>query len=180
MAIRIISCEGAVFAVWGKPTMDDVEMIVSRVQLVAKTSGRRIVYITRVPVDAPAPEPDVRQRLNEIMPIARKLCSSYHVILEGTGFVSAIKRAILAGLMQLGWPRGTFFVHASYKTAPLKVAPEIQPDAEAILALAGAKGMLTGPAPVNSELCHEDRPARARRRAMAARSAVLSHASRAP
>ncbi|MBN1607121.1 MAG: hypothetical protein JW940_10845 [Polyangiaceae bacterium] len=174
MAIRIVSCEGAVFAVWGKPTMDDVEMIVSRVQLVAKTSGRRIVYITRVPGDAPAPEPNVRQRLNEIMPIARELCTSYHVILEGTGFVSALKRAILAGLMQLGWPRGTFFVHASYKTAPIKVPLEIRPDAEAILAMAEAKGMLTGPAPVTSEISHEERPARARRKAMArARSVVL-------
>jgi hypothetical protein len=166
MAVRIVSCEGAVFAVWGKPTLDDVEIIVSRVRLIAQTSGRRIVYVTRIPVDAPAPEPDVRQRLNEIMPIARELCSSYHVILEGTGFLSAVKRAIVAGLMQLGWPRGTFFVHATYDAVPPRVQWENRRDAEAILALAQSRGMLTGPAPLNSELCHEDPPARARMRSM--------------
>ena len=98
---------------WGKPTKDDMDLVLNRVQLMAKTSGRPIVFITRVPVDAPPPEPEVRQRSTRGCRQMRTACSSYHVVLEGVGFVSALKRAILASFMQFGWPRGTFFVHAS-------------------------------------------------------------------
>jgi hypothetical protein len=34
-------------------------------------------------------------------------------LLEGTGFVAALKRGILAALFQIRWRRGTFFVHVS-------------------------------------------------------------------
>jgi hypothetical protein len=108
------------------------------------------VYITRVPVDAPPPEPDVRQRLNEIMPAMRASCSSYHVILEGEGFLSAIKRAIVASLMQVGWPRDTFFVHATPKGVAFKVSLEARRDVEVLLNLAEQQGLLTGRAPVET------------------------------
>jgi hypothetical protein len=157
MACQIISCEGAVFVLWGKPTKDDMELVRNRVALMAKTSGRPIVYITRVPVDAPPPDPDVRQRLNEVMPEMKRACSSYHVVLEGVGFVSALKRAILASLMQFGWPRGTFFVHASAKEAVFAVSKEARRDVEAILHMAERQGLLTGPAPVDPELVHHGR-----------------------
>jgi hypothetical protein len=154
MACQVISCEGAVYVLWGKPTKDDMELVLNRVKLMAKTSGKPIVYITRVPVDAPPPDPELRQRLNEMMPEMKTLCSSYHVVLEGVGFVSALKRAILAGLMQFGWPRGTFFVHASPKEAVFAVSKAARRDVEAILNMAEKQGLLTGPAPVDPELSH--------------------------
>jgi hypothetical protein len=148
MACQVISCEGAVFALWGKPAKEDLDLVASRVTQGARASGRPIIYITRIPADAPAPEPDVRQHLNELMPEFQRACASYHVALEGVGFVSSLKRAILAGLMQLGWRRGTFHVHASAREALFSVPRELRRDAETILAMAERQGLLTAPPPL--------------------------------
>lgn len=147
MACEIISVEGAVFALWGKPTKADLDRVIDRVELIASASSRPVVYITRVPISAPPPEGDVRAHLNSLMPRFIKACSSYHVVLEGSGFVSAVKRAILASLLQLGWRNGSFFVHESDKGIFAKVERAVRPDVEAILALAASKGLLTAPPP---------------------------------
>lgn len=147
MACDIISVEGAVFALWGKPTKADLDRVIDRVELIAQASGRPVVYITRVPRSAPPPEADVRQHLNSLMPRFVRACSSYHVLLEGDGFISAVKRAILVSLLQFGWRSGSFFVHNNEKGVAAKVERPVRPDVEAILALAATKGLLTAPPP---------------------------------
>jgi hypothetical protein len=147
MACEIISIEGAVFVLWGKPNRVDLDRVIDRVELIASASARPIVYITRVPNNAPPPESDVRQHLNSLMPRFVKACSSYHVVLEGSGFISALKRGILASLLQLGWRNGTFFVHDTEKAVASKVERQARRDVEAILALAKDKGLLTAPPP---------------------------------
>ncbi len=147
MACEIISVEGAVFALWGKPNKADIDRVVDRVELIASASGKPVLYITRVPTAAPPPEPEVRQYLNSTMPRMIKACSSYHVLLEGSGFVSALKRGILASLLQFGWRNGTFFVHENEKGISAKVDRTTRPDVEAILELARKRGLLTAPPP---------------------------------
>src|SRR5689334_22648335 len=104
MACQLVTSDGALFALWGKPTREDLDLVINRVEQMSRTSGRPIVFIARIPVDAPPPDAEVRRRLDELMPRMRSACSAYHVLLEGVGFVSAVKRSILAGLMQFGWP----------------------------------------------------------------------------
>jgi hypothetical protein len=147
MACEIISVEGAVFALWGQPTKADLDRVIDRVELIASATGRPIIYITRVPTAAPPPADAVRQHLNSLMPRFIKACSSYHVLLEGSGFVSALKRGILASLLQLGWRNGTFFVHENEKGVLSKVERAYRANVEAILTLAGTKGLLTAPPP---------------------------------
>jgi len=151
VACKIISSEGAVFALWGRPTFSDVDEVLSAVRSAANASGGPIVYITRVPTDAPPPEADVRQRLNEAMPDIRAVCASYHVILEGDGFISAVKRAILASLMQFGWQRDTFFIHAFAKQVSIKAARDHRESVERILYLAEQEGLLSASAPVEPQ-----------------------------
>jgi hypothetical protein len=158
MACEIISNEGAVFALWGKPTKADLDRVVDRVELIAHASGRPILYITRVPMAAPPPEADVRQHLNSLMPRFIKACSSYHVLLEGSGFVSALKRGILASLLQFGWRNGAFFVHENEKGVFAKVDRGVRPDVEAILQLANKRGLLTA-APPEDVVSPSARPA---------------------
>jgi len=148
MACKIISSDAAVFALWGRPTFSDVDDVLSEVRSAAQVAGRPVVYITRVPVDAPPPESDVRQRLNDAMPDIRAVCASYHVILEGEGFVSAVKRAILASLMQFGWQRDTFFIHASAQQVSFKAPREYRDSVERILYMAEQQGLLSASAPV--------------------------------
>lgn len=147
MACKIISSEGAVFALWGQATLADIDEVLNQVRSAAKASGRPIVYITRLPVDAPVPESDVRKRLDQAMPSIRAVCASYHVILEGDGFLASVKRAILASLMQFGWQKDTFFIHASAKQVASKAPREYRDDVEKILYLAEQQGLLSATAP---------------------------------
>lgn len=150
MSCEILSVEGAVFVLWGRPTKADLDRVVNRVELIASASGHPIVYIARIPKTAPAPEGEARAHMNALMPRFISVCSSYHAVLEGSGFVSAIKRAVLAGLLQFGFRNGTFYVHENEKSIVAKVERRDRPNVEAILNLAAARGLLTAPAPDES------------------------------
>ncbi len=147
MACEIISVEGAVFVLWGKPTKQDLDRVVDRVELIASASGCSIVYIARIPKNAPAPDDEARAHMNALMPRFIKVCSSYHAVLEGSGFVSAVKRAILAGLLQFGFRNGSFFVHENEKGILAKVDRGMRRQTEAVLDLAETKGLLKAPPP---------------------------------
>jgi hypothetical protein len=142
MACEIISMDGAVFVLWGKPTKLDFDEVLKRVESAASEAGHPVVYIARIPENAPAPEGELRAYMNALMPRFIKLCSSYHAVLEGRGFVSAVKRMVLASLLQLGFRSGTFFVHDSERTIVDKVDPGARRSVEVILRAAAAKGLL--------------------------------------
>lgn len=150
MACEIIDVEGAVFVLWGRPTRVDLDRVVERVEQVASAAGGPIVFVARVPQAAPAPDGAVRAHLNQLMPRFATLCSSYHAVLEGGGFMSAIKRAIMAGLFQFGFRSGSFFVHESDRGVPGKVDGIDRARAQALLRLAAAKGLLTAGPPGDS------------------------------
>jgi hypothetical protein len=148
MACEIVSTEGAVFALWGKPRVEDMDRVKSAVEAAAAASGKPVVYVTRVPVDAPAPDSIARARLDQLMPSLVKACSSYHVVLEGEGFGAAIKRGILTGMFQLSWRRKTFFVHADAAEVERIVSADNRKAVRSLLAAARARGLLNGSLPV--------------------------------
>lgn len=113
MACEVIACDGAVFAQWGVPAVEDVDKVIMAVRGAAAKAGHPVIYVTRVPAQAPPPDAKVRQRLDALMPELVDLCSAYHVILEGDGFFAAMKRAVLLGIFQIRWRRGMFFVHST-------------------------------------------------------------------
>jgi hypothetical protein len=98
--------------VWGVPEVSDVERLESAFRAAVDEAGTSVVYVTRVPADAPAPEGECRKRLNSALAEWMKLCSSYHVVLEGQGFVAAFKRGVLTNLLQPFWRPKVVFVHA--------------------------------------------------------------------
>jgi len=142
MACELISTHGAVFALWGKPELADVERVMTEVTAAAAKCGHPIVYVTRVPVDAPAPDAQFRAHLDQQMPILLKGCSTYHVVLEGEGFAAAMKRGILTGMFQLSWRRKTFFVHAKIGEVASSVALTQRADLSLLLDAAQRRGLL--------------------------------------
>lgn len=143
MAVNIVSGPGCVFSVWGKPKREDMDLIERELRQTAAVSGGPVTYVTRVPVDAPAPDPDVRRHLDALMPKIVESCSSYHVVLEGRGFVAAVKRAVLNSLFQIRWRRNLFFVHASSSEVPFAVSPARAPQVKAVLERARVVGLLS-------------------------------------
>jgi hypothetical protein len=141
---EIISTRGALFALWGRPTVEDIDRVRAALQVAADECGHPVVYLTRLPPNSPPPDGAARARLDELMPGIGSVCSSYHVVLEGDGFGAALKRGILTGLFQLSWRRKTFFVHASVNDVARNVGPEQQAAVARILGLAAGRGLLTG------------------------------------
>ena len=147
MACEIVSTRGALFVLWGRPTPEDMDRVRAALQVAADACGHPVVYITRVPVNAPPPDAATRARLGELMPGILSVCSSYHVVLEGDGFGAAVKRGILTGMFQLSWRRKTFFVYATVDEVARNVDPEQRRAVAAIFELAATRGLLSGRAP---------------------------------
>jgi hypothetical protein len=55
MACELITTGGGVFALWGKPEIADIDRVTVGVEAAAASCGHPVVYVTRVPVRAPAP-----------------------------------------------------------------------------------------------------------------------------
>jgi len=68
MACQLITTSGAVFALWGEPESEDIEKVRSTVEAAAASSGHPIIYVTRVPVEAPAPNAQFRAELQRMTP----------------------------------------------------------------------------------------------------------------
>ncbi len=147
MACRVVRTRGAVFALWGKPVAADMDRVLAEFRAAAEETQGPVVYITRVPADAPPPEPDVRQHLASLLPLFLNRCSSYHVILEGSGFFAALKRGALTNIIQPFWKKRVFFVHAEASQVLEKVRDEEHRDAARVLQMAQTRGYLSCPAP---------------------------------
>lgn len=118
MTCDIISTRGAVFALWGVPETSDVDRVEEALREATRVAGEPVIYVTRVPVNQPAPSAEVRRYLDTKMPVLTELVSTYHVVMEGVGFTAAMKRGVLLGLFQLSWRRKTFFVHSVVGEVP--------------------------------------------------------------
>ncbi len=149
MACEFLTGDGVVYCVWGRPTTNDMDQVLLHLKANVEAAGRPAVYITRVPVDAPAPDAKVREYLNSLMPKIAGLCSTYHVVLEGAGFIAALKRGVLLSMFQMGNKRGTFFVHADVDEIFRNIKAERQLAVRALLIRADARGLLRGPTPVS-------------------------------
>jgi len=147
MTCKIIDSSGAVFALWGSPSKHDVDQVHEAMKRVAARAGHPVVYVTRVPTDAPAPDEVVRKYLDANMSTMIQSCSSYHVIMEGTGFLAAIKRGILTRLLQPIWKKKVFHVHADAREVLSSLSGDERAAAEEVLSLAERRGYLRCPAP---------------------------------
>ncbi len=149
MACQVVTTRGAVFALWGKPSVADIDDVITAIEAAVEACGHQVIYVTRVPVNAPPPDAAARARLNEVMPKLTRHCSSYHVVLEGEGFGAAAKRGILTGLFQL-WRRRTFFVHADVREVSGSVSDDCRLALHSLLAMAERRGLLTAPLAVSA------------------------------
>jgi hypothetical protein len=151
MPCIVMRVPGAVFSVWGKPENADVVRVLEELKAASQEAGKPVLYVTRVPVDAPAPEPDVRKHLNGLMPTIVKYCSSYHVVLEGEGFMAAVKRGVLTSLLQPFWRKRVFYVHATPNGVLGSLPADERDRATHLLKVASEKGHLACSAPQVAE-----------------------------
>jgi hypothetical protein len=113
MSVEILSAPGAILTIWGKPTRSDIDQVAAKLKDAARAMGAPVFYVTVVPEDAPNPDPEVQRYLNSQLKSLEASCSCYHVVLEGEGFVPALKRGVLLTIFQFIRRRKFFFVHAN-------------------------------------------------------------------
>jgi hypothetical protein len=142
MSCEIVAATGALFVLWGKPTRADIDRVEAEINDCVAKFGGPITYITRVPTAAPAPDAEARKHLNALMPRIVHACSTYHAVLEGDGFLAAMKRGIVTSLFQLGFHKGSFFVHSSVGEVALKVDKAVRVHVDDVLELAKRQGLL--------------------------------------
>ena len=123
--------------------MEDVERVRLAVAAAADAYQQPIVYVTRVPSKAPAPDEPVRRHLDAVLPEIARRCSSYHVILEGAGFIAAVKRSVLTNLLQPIWRPRKFYVHAHATEVPPHLDATEQVNVNALLKRAQRHDLLT-------------------------------------
>jgi hypothetical protein len=147
MALDIVSVRGAVFALWGLPTKQDMDRILAALQAEVQECGHPVIYISRVPTGQHAPNAEVRKHLSQLTPMLAQAISSSHIVLEGEGFAAALKRGVLTGIFQLTPRRTSFFVHAVASEVPHSLDSALARVAQQLLEVAKARGLLdaTGP-----------------------------------
>lgn len=149
MTCEFINGDGVVFCVWGKPAKSDMDQLLKHLRISSEKVSGPVVYVSRVPVDAPAPDAHVRGYLNSLMPAMTPLFSTCHIVLEGVGFAAAMKRSVLVSLFQIGRQRNMFFVHAGVSDVVWKVPVEQQAAVNRVIRRAEASGLLSCRPPVS-------------------------------
>jgi hypothetical protein len=142
MACEVVRCQGGVFAVWGTPEAEDMDRVGNEIFDAARNNGGLAVYLARVPVGSPPPTDAAKRRFNQLFPELVKVLSSYHVVMEGSGFFAAFKRATLTTLLQPFWRRRLFHVHATCDEVLSQIDPDLLPIVTNLLQLAAARGFL--------------------------------------
>jgi hypothetical protein len=144
MACHIVQTRGAVFALWGDPEPQDATKVLDAVKKARTETGEKVLYVTRVPPGAPTPSGPARQAMNKILPEVISMCSSYHVVLEGDGFMAAFKRGVLLGLLQPVWKPRLFYVHATCSDVLRDVTTTEVSTASELLRAADKAGIVKG------------------------------------
>lgn len=147
MSCEIVGTERTLYVVWGTPELIDVERVISHLQRRFEKTQERLLYVSRVPVGAPAPTPEVRRLLSARMDVFLRLCSGFCIILEGDGFSSAVKRAVLTSLFFVTLGRGTLHVYSTIDELRKNVTDEWRPELAQLLHLAEQEDLLVGRIP---------------------------------
>jgi|SRR6476646_7717487 hypothetical protein len=138
-----VGTTGDVFFVhWqSAPIPRELDEILPAVEKRSKELGRKLMYLTVVPPDAPVPSSVERKALDAFAASLKPWVEQAFLVLEGEGFKASIQRSVVIGL--------TFFKERGYTTicknvdeAVRKIAAITKGDRTALLAAvrAGAVG----------------------------------------
>ncbi len=145
MAIRSTFVAPVLFIRWVEAVeANNVPEILRELHAAHEGVGNDLVYVAIVPVDCRPPDSAARDALREGTDRAVEMCSSVHVVIEGSGFRRAMMRSISAGLL-LATRRGGpgFQIHETVDRALASASKVLDFDSAEVLRRAEAAGILT-------------------------------------
>jgi hypothetical protein len=126
---------------WQGARMGDAASLMQRVRDARGRSKGPLVYVAIVPSDDLAPDMPLRAELGRQLKELTELCACVHLVLEGTGFAAAAKRAVATGMFLMTGRHGRVTAHASVFEALSGCRNLSAPAAEI---LAGGAAVLAG------------------------------------
>lgn len=119
MSYESCALDGVFVVRWGKPQTADVERYANEIAAARAQQGKPLVGLFIMPPDSTAPDDVFRKaQANKLPEIMANL--SYAVaVFEGTGFMSAVKRSALAGVLLLAPKKHSIHVRATVEEALL-------------------------------------------------------------
>jgi hypothetical protein len=95
----------------------DMVRLVAELSAGRDTTGQALVYVGIVPETTKAPAEEVRREMTATLPLLLEHCETVHVVMEGAGFATSIKRSMMTAMMFATGKRGRVFVHDTVQTA---------------------------------------------------------------
>jgi hypothetical protein len=115
------------------PIPRELDQILPSVEKFSKELGRKIVYLTVVPPDAPVPSSTERRALDAFAASLRPFVEQAYLVLEGEGFKASIQRSVVTGLTFIK-ERGYTTICRSVEEAVGKIVAHTKGDRAALLA----------------------------------------------
>jgi len=125
---------------WDEPVPSDVHRVVTEVGTASERLGQKLYFIAVTPANSKPPDEPTRRVFAANLPRLLERCESLHLIIEGTGFSSTVRRAVAAGLFLVSGKRKSMFVHDDIHAA-LEMTPYASRKLE-IVTLARSQGIL--------------------------------------
>ena len=130
------------FVHWlGPPVPSELDEIGPDVEKLCSRLGRKILYLTVVPPDAPVPSADERKALDAFALRIKPWVEHAYLVLEGEGFKASIQRSVVIGLT-LFRERGYTSICKDVPEAIAKIAARTKGDQDTLLAAARGNGLI--------------------------------------
>jgi hypothetical protein len=98
---------------WQGAALGDAASLMQRVRDARSGSKGPLVYVAIVPSGDSPPDAALRVELSRQLVELTELCACVHLVLEGSGFGAAAKRAVATGMFLMTGRHGRVTAHAS-------------------------------------------------------------------
>jgi hypothetical protein len=117
---------------------EDISAIQDFVAAAHRAFGRPIYYFIIVGAEVAPPTQEVRRLVGESLAFLSEMCESIHIVLEGKGAISALKRMVVVGVMLVSQTGRKTTVHDDVEAGVREVAKKRGLDPDSVLAAARA------------------------------------------
>jgi hypothetical protein len=152
MACDISSKGRVVIVTFGDPEIADLERIMGHVVKVHEKTGLPILYVSRVLESSKPPSSQFNQALKTRMGELLALCCAFHAVMEGHGFLAAIKRTAVSAAFLTSGKRSLFHVHGTMDEMIRSVGPAHRPEVVEALRASNVVQMRRGADPKSDAL----------------------------
>jgi hypothetical protein len=121
----------------------DIAAILRRLEYEHLAAGTKLFYVALVKADKKLPEPEERAAIEKATPKILEHCVSIEVVIEGTGILVGLMRAMVRTMMVMASRYERVHVHATLPAALVSLGTQLDASPDTILRAAREAGIIT-------------------------------------